>query len=178
MSKSMKEMMTREYQSVYAGVEGACVVDLTGMDAGGTHALRGLLRDRQMRLRVVKNRIARRAFTGGPLAPLGSHLEGPCALVIGESVIDIAKELVEVARKFPALKLGDGLMEGDLEITPVQELAKMKTLAEIRADLVGLALSPGRNLAGAIQAGGGRIAGCLKTIIEKLEKGETVGRAA
>lgn len=178
MSKPMKQNMTREYRSLYQGVEGACAVDLTGMDADSTHALRGLLRRGGMRLRVVKNRLARRAFEDGPLAPLGRCLDGPCALVVGESVIDMAKELVEAAKKFPALKLREGLIEGDQEITLVEVLAKMMSLSDTRGALVTLALSPGRSLAGALRTGGGNIAACLQTIIENLEKGETVGRAA
>jgi large subunit ribosomal protein L10 len=178
MSKPMKQMMTQEYESLYDGVEGACVVELTGMDAQNTHAFRGMLRERSMKLRVLKNRIARRAFIDGPLAPLGGRLEGPCALVVGESVIETAKALVEAAKRFPALTLKDGLIEGETELTPVKELAGMKSLGELQADLMALALSPGRNLAGALLGGGGKIAACIKTIIDKLEKGEPVGQAA
>ncbi len=179
MSKILKDMMTNELRETYDGVDFACVVDLTGMDAGATYELRGLLREREIRMKVIKNRMARRAFEGGPLEPLGRQLDGPCALVTGgENAIDIARELAEAALKFPALKLKLGIIEGDSEVTPVEQLATMKNLTEMRAELVGLALSPGRKLAGAIIAGGGNIAGCIKTIIENLEKGEDAGRPA
>lgn len=179
MSKTLKDMMTTELRKTYDGVDFACVVDLTGMNAGATYELRGLLREREIRMKVIKNRMARRAFEGGPLEPLGRHLDGPCALVTGgENVIDIARQLAEAVRKFPALKLKLGIIEGDSEVTPVEQLAAMRNLSEMRADLVGLALSPGRNLAGAIIAGGANIAGCIKTLVEKLEKEETVSRPA
>jgi len=174
----MKQMMTQEYQSTYGGIEGACMVELTGMDARSTHAFRGMLRERSMKLRVLKNRIARRAFVDGPLAPLGGYLAGPCALVVGESVIETAKELVEAAKRFPALTLKDGLIEGQTELTPVTELARMKSLNELRADLVTLVLSPGGNVAGVLLGSGGKIAACLQTVIEKLEEGEKVGQSA
>ncbi|UCG32885.1 MAG: 50S ribosomal protein L10 [Phycisphaerales bacterium] len=177
MSKPLKKTMTREYQSIFEDVAGACVVDLTRMDAGTVHELRGQLRQHGMRLRVVKNRIFRQAYREGPLAPLAEYLQGPCAVVTGESVIDVAKELVLAARDFPALTLKDGLIEGDGGLTPVKELAKMMSLGETRAHLVFLFLSPGRKAAAALQ-GGGRIAGCLKFIIDKLEKEETIGHAA
>lgn len=175
MSKTLKDMMTQELQRDYEGVDYACVVDLTGLDAGATYGLRGLLRDRHMSMHVVKNRIARRAFVGGPLEMLGRELDGPCALVTGgENAIEIARELSEAARKYPKLQLKFGLLEGEDELTPLADLASMKSLDELRSDIAGLVLSPGRNLAGAICSGGGNIAACIKTLIEKLEKGETV----
>ena len=177
MSKPLKKTMTREYQSLFEDVAGACVVDLTGMDAEAVHELRGQLRQHGMSLRVVKNRIFRQSFREGPLAPLAAHLDGPCAVVTGESVIDVAKELVLATRGFSALTLKDGLIEGDEGITPVKDLARMMSLGETRAHLVALFLSPGRKAASAL-LGGGRIAGCLKFIIDKLEKGETIGHAA
>ena len=85
MSKPLKKTMTREYQSLFEDVAGACVVDLTGMDAEAVHELRGQLRQHGMSLRVVKNRIFRQSFREGPLAPLAAHLDGPCAVVTGES---------------------------------------------------------------------------------------------
>ncbi len=179
MSKTLKDMMTTELRETYDGVDFACVVDLTGMNAGATYELRGLLREREIRMKVIKNRMARRAFEGGPLEPLGRLLDGPCALVTGgENAIDVARQLAEAVRKFPALKLKLGLIEGDSEVTPVEQLAAMRNLSEMRADLVGLALSPGRKLAGAIVAGGANIAACIKTIVENLEKGETESRPA
>jgi large subunit ribosomal protein L10 len=178
MSKPLKDVMTGEYASLYEGVEGACVVDLTGMDAGSLHAFRGRLRQRELKLRVVKNSIFRRACSEGPLAPLAGHLEGPCALVVGESAIDIAKELADAVKEFPALTLKDGLIEGDHEVTPVAQMSKMMSLGETREHVVLVVLSPARNIAGALQGGAGKVAGCVKTIIEKLEKGETIGSAA
>lgn len=178
MSKPLKETMSREYQSIFEDVTGACVVDLTRMEAGAVHALRGQLRQHGMNLRVVKNRLFRQAFREGPLAPLAGYLEGPCAVVTGESVIDVAKELVLAAKDFSALGLKEGLIEGDEGLTPVKELAKMMSLGETRAHLVSCLLSPGRKAAGVLQEGGGKIAGCIKVIIDKLEKGETIGHAA
>jgi ribosomal protein L10 len=132
MSKPLKKTMTREYQSLFEDVVGACVVDLTGMDAEAVHELRGQLRQHGMSLRVVKNRIFRQSFREGPLAPLAAHLDGPCAVVTGESVIDVAKELVLATRGFSALTLKDGLIEGDEGITPVKELARMMSLGRGR----------------------------------------------
>jgi hypothetical protein len=41
---------------------------------------------------------------------------------------------------------------------------------ELQGEIVVLAASPGRNLAGAIAGPAGAIAGCIKSLVEKLEE--------
>ncbi|MCH7870901.1 MAG: hypothetical protein IID33_04295, partial [Planctomycetes bacterium] len=52
----------------------------------------------------------------------------------------------------------------------VADLSKMLSKSELQAKIASIVLSPGGNLAAAVLAGGSNIAGCLKTLIEKLEK--------
>ena len=97
MSKPVKDMITREYQASYAELESACLISVIGMDAISTNRLRGELRQKHIRLQVLKNNLARRAFADAPLSPLSNAMDGPCALVTGgESLIDVAKTLVGV----------------------------------------------------------------------------------
>jgi large subunit ribosomal protein L10 len=155
----------------YAGVSSACVIDLTGMDAIATHKFRGTLRAKGIELHVVKNRMARRAFAGGPLAALGEYLDGPCALATGgESVVDVAKVLLSCVKEFPKLTVKKAIVDGDAELVPVDVLAKWKSKKETQGEVIMLATSPGRRIAGCLTGPGGRIAGCLKAIIEKAEK--------
>ena len=78
MSKAVKEMITEELRRRYVGMDSACVVDLTGMDVQEQEKLRSSLRKNSTRFEVVKNSLARRAFQGSPLEPLGNALVGPC----------------------------------------------------------------------------------------------------
>jgi large subunit ribosomal protein L10 len=171
MSKPVKNLITQELSKRYGGVSSACVVDLTGLNAIATRKLRGVLRSQGIEMHVVKNRMARRAFAGGPLAPLGDQLDGPCALVTGgESVVDVAKLLLKATRDFPAIGLKKAILEGDPELIPVEVVAGWKSKKETLGELAMLATSPGRRIAGCLVGGGGRIAGCLKAIVEKAEK--------
>jgi large subunit ribosomal protein L10 len=173
MSKPIKDLMTREYQRRYSQTSSACVVSVIGLDAISTNKLRGELRARKLRLQVVKNSLARRAFGDTPLAPLCGAFDGPCALVTGAgTAIEIAKALADLHKSYPKIELRVGILEGEPELISVEELAKMKGRLELLSDLAGATRSPGARLAGCLAAGGGRIAGCLKAIVEKSEKGE------
>ena len=74
MSKPVKDLVTNEYRKLFGGADGACVVSVIGLDAISTNKLRGELRNKKIVLKVVKNSLAKRAFSDGPLAPLGSAL--------------------------------------------------------------------------------------------------------
>lgn len=171
MSKVLKEMVTDHLKLRYDGVDSACVVDVTRMDVAAVVQFRRALRDQGARVEVVKNSLARRAFRGGPLAPLGESLEGSCALVTGgSSVIEVAKALVTLKGKFEKLELKKAVLHGDAGLLTVEQLSKMKGRIELLNELAGLIAATGRRLAGAIRSPGAKIAGCLKA---RAEGGET-----
>lgn len=168
MSKAIKDMITQTLSARYQGVQDACVVDLTGLDVGRTQQLRRDLSAKAMRLHVVKNALARRAFAGGPLEPLGKELSGPCALVTGgDNIIDVAKTLVHWAKELGHIGLKEAILEGDPNLVTVEALAQMKSKDELVGEIGMLVASPGRALAGCLQGAGGKIAGCLKTLAER-----------
>jgi ribosomal protein L10 len=168
MSKAVKAMITSELRDRYAGVESACVVDLTGLNVREQEKLRGALREKQARLEVIKNAFAKRAFQGTVLEPLGAALDGPCALVTTtESPIDTAKTLVQAATEFVALQLKQAMLDGDPSLVTVEQLSKMLGRAELLGILAGLISSPGRALAAAVSSPQAKIAGCLKTMADK-----------
>ncbi len=168
MSKAVKALVTNELKSRYADVVGACVVDLTGLDVADQEKLRRSLRTKSAKLEVIKNSLARRAFAGGPLEPLGKVLEGPCALVTSrESLIEVARLLTEAAKEFAQLKLKQAIFDGDPTLITVEELSKLKGRMELLGEVAMLMSSPGRALAGCLSSPQSKIAGCLKTISEK-----------
>jgi large subunit ribosomal protein L10 len=173
MSKPIKDLITQEYHNRYGKTSSACVVSVIGLDAISTNKLRGSLRAKRIDLQVLKNSLARRAFAESPLAPLVEVLEGPCALVVGgESVIDLAKTLVELKKAYPGIELKKGILDGDPDLMDVSQLATMKSRGDLLSDIAMLILSPGRNLAASIASPGGRLAGCFKAMAEKEEKAE------
>jgi len=172
MSKPVKNLITEALRERYAGVRDVCVVDLTGLDVARTHQLRNELRSKSIRLHVVKNSMARRAFAGGPLEALGARLEGPCALVTGgESIIEVAKTLVHWAKQLGNVGLKEAVVDGDSQLLPVEQVARLKGRRELLGELAMLIASPGRSLAGCISGPARRVAGCVKTLADRKEEG-------
>lgn len=170
MSKPVKNMMTEHIAAMLEGVDSACVVDLSGLDAVTTNTMRGALRARDINMHVVKNSLARRALANSPLLPLAKSLEGPCAVVYGApAVTDIAKELDRWAKDHDVIKLKNGMIEGDPELIAVAELARMQGKTELLGEIAMLLRSPAAGIASAISAPAGRIAGCLKSRIDQQE---------
>lgn len=171
MSKRIKALTTDELSRRYGELDSLCVVSVSGLDATASNRLRGELRENDVELHVIKNRLARRALGDGVLGPLVAGLAGPCAFAYGgESIIDVAKLLVKLGDAYPQLELKEGIIEGEPDLYPVTEIAKMQSRTETIAEVVSLALSPGRRIAGCLTGPGGRIAGGVKAVVERREQ--------
>lgn len=178
MSKAVKEMLRRDVAAQYSELEDLLVVNVHGLTGNEVNDFRGQLRTKGFEVHVVKNSAARRALEGTTLEPLARSMTGPCALVTcGNGPVDAAKELIRLAKDFPNLELKNGLVDGDPELLSVEEISKRKSKAELQGEVLTLIVSPGRRIAGQLNVGG-KIAGCVKAIVEKLEKGEAISKVA
>ncbi len=65
------------------------------------------------------------------------------------------------------------LFEGD---AGVKELSRFPTRDEAIVQAITLVLSPARNLVGAVKGPGSGLVGIIKSIEEKLEKGEAIAK--
>ncbi len=177
MSKLVKNLIESELKTRYADTDNAVWIELLGADGLTTTRFRRALREKSMRVEIVKTALFRRAMSGRPLARLAESLEGPAALVTGgESAIQIAKELDRWRAEVKTLKVRGALLEGELIAEArVGDLSKMPGKRELQGRIAGAVRSPGAKLAAAVLAPGSAIAGCLKSIVEKLEKAEPAG---
>ncbi len=115
MSKPIKEMILAEYLQRFKGVENALLIDIRGIDANDNNTLRLDLGKKDIRITVVKNTLARKAFAGTSLELFCSVLDGPSALAWGaESVVDVARELTDWAKKIAELDLKAAILDGQL----------------------------------------------------------------
>ena len=180
MSKPMKEMMIEDYKRRLDGVENALVISVRGIEANDNNRMRTTLAKKDIHITVVRNSLARFAFEGTSLAGLDPVMQGPSALAYGaESVVDVAREIMEWAKQLENLELKGAILEGELYegAAGVERLSRMPTREEAIAQDVTLILSPGRNLVGSVLGPGAALMGIVKAIEEKLEKGEEITKA-
>ena len=180
MSKPVKEMIVAEYTKRFEDVDSAVLVEIRGLDANDNNRLRGELAKNSIRITILKNSLARKAFEGGPLEGLNDSLSGPTAIVTGaDSVVEVARELVRCAKEFEQLDLKAALLDGEFfdGEAGIKKLSDYPTREEAQATVVAIALSPFKNVVGAASSPGSTLMGVVKQIQEKLEKGEAISKA-
>jgi large subunit ribosomal protein L10 len=178
MSKPVKQLIRKELTQRLEGIDSLAVVGFTGLNAVLNHQIRARLLEKNIRLTVVKNSLARQALTDVGLPQAGSVLNGPCALAVGgDSVVDVVRELLAIGKEAPALTVKGAVLDGEVfETDRVVELSKYPTREEALGIVVSCVLSPASNISGCLKGPSGKIAGILKTIEER--HGEEQGEEA
>lgn len=177
MSKFVKDMITSELKGRFEGVTDLFLVNLVGLDAIKTQAVRQKLREKNIHLMMVKNSLARRATEGTVLAPAFEGATGMLAVAYGATdVVALAKEIAKLSDDKglqPFAPLG-GVMDGArLTADEVKDVSKWPSREELLSLLVGQILSPGAKLASQLNSVGGAI---VSQIQEKAKGAE--GEAA
>lgn len=179
MSKAVKSMVMDDYRGRLGDRTDAVVVTLKGVNAIANNQLRLALAKKNMHLTMIRNSLFLKTFEGTGLAALAPVLSGSNVVAYGgESVVDVAREIIEVIKKLKDIELKGAVLDGQLFTGKdgVEALSKFPTRDEAIARNITLILSPGRKLLGAVKGPGGRLMGIVKAIEEKLEKGETIAK--
>jgi large subunit ribosomal protein L10 len=172
MSKPVKKLIRDELIKRFDGLTQLAVVSFTGVDANTTNAIRARLAEKDIRVSVVKNSLARQAFKEVGIEGAGALLDGPCAVAYGaDSVVTVVRELLDIGKDAPNLSVKAAFMEGDVFAEDrIDALSKFPTREEAIGQVVQCVLSSGANLAGCLVGPASQIAGILKTIEEKSDE--------
>jgi len=176
MSKAIKNMIIRDYKARVEGHTDAALISLRGVKGIDTTKLRKLMREKKIKLTTVRNSLAKQAFKGTTLSGFDPLLEG--ASVICASVVHVARELVGVLKEFPLIELKGAILDGNLfkGKAGVTELSKYPTREEALGQTVALLLGPAKTLMAQVKGPGSTVAGIIKSIEAKLEKGEAIAK--
>jgi len=179
MSKYVKEMMMDQLKTDLGGSTSLLILDLKGLDAMSEYAFRRDLRAKKIKVRALKNKIARRVFNDMGVGGLEKYLEGPSVAVWGgDGVAELAKEVSAQVKtlKKPEIKGGavDGVIIGPNQ---VEDITKLPSREALIARVVSLALAPVTRVLSLAGAPAGGLMSQLKTLSEGAPAAEAEAEA-
>ena len=121
MPNQINEIIVRQLSDEFARAEGMVIVSLSGLTVAETEDLRNALAERGVRLRMVRNRLARLALKNRGLEAGDELFNGSvaCAWGSSEDAINVAKVVSKAAKradpkKKAKLAFKGGFFEGNL----------------------------------------------------------------
>jgi large subunit ribosomal protein L10 len=172
LNRTDKEAVIAELHAKMARSRAAIVAEPKGLDVETVTALRKKLRDAKVEYRVVKNTLAARAAKGTPVEVVADKFVGPTALVMSyDDVVAPAKLLTEFMKDRDNFAIRGAVVEGALvDAKGVAALAKLPSLNELRAQILGMLAQPATKLARIIGTPAQQLARVLGARKEQLEK--------
>ena len=174
MKKEVKDTIIAELGQKLQEFPHFYLVDVTGMNAEATSALRRKCFKQDVKMVVVKNSLLHKAFEASDVdfSELYGSLKGSTAVLfcnVANVPAKILKDKDYEKAGVPALKAAyaeEGIFVG---ADKLGELAALKSKNELIAEVIALLQSPAKNVVSALQSGASTIHGVLKTLGERPE---------
>ena len=149
------------------------LTDISHLNVETTGRLRRLCFKRNIRLKMVKNSLLKKAMekTGKDFSAFYDILKGSTSIMFSEVANDPAKLISEFRRSSPKPVLKGAWVQETVYLgdNQLNALVNIKSKNELVADIVALLLSPAKNVISALQSGGSKLSGIVKTLSEKPE---------
>src|SRR5437588_8014837 len=181
MSKKVKSLIEKELTGRFQDLDAVAVINPRGIAATKTNQIRRRLREKGLRMTVVKNTLAKRAVGDGKLKGFDKLLDGPSAVIYGKASISaVARLLLEEKKLDEKIELRGMFFDGEIYIGDkgVEQVSKLPTREEAIANIIAAVLGPGRKLAAALKGPGGNLGAVLKTIEDKAKENEPAAAPA
>ena len=172
MKKEVKDTIIAELGQKLKEFPHFYLVDVIGLNAEDTSALRRNCFKKEIKMVVVKNNLLHKAFEASDIdfEPLYTALKGTTAVMFTQTANVPAKLLKDYKKVgIPALKAAYAEESIFVGADKLDELAALKSKNELIADVVALLQSPAKNVVSALQSGANTIHGVLKTLGERPE---------
>src|SRR5688572_4639755 len=136
MSKKVKNLIEKQIEADLQGIDGIAVINPRGIDALKNNAIRRKLSEQGLRMRVVKNTLARRASERSKVKGFGSLLEGPSAVIFGKaSISTIARMLLDEKKTNDKIELRGMFFDGEVYVG--EEGVKTVSTMPTREEAIG-----------------------------------------
>lgn len=179
MNKQEKNKKVEELTALLNENKNFYLADTSTITGIKINAFRRICFERNVSMEVVKNTILRKAMeksaNAAAFEPLHDALVGNTAVLWGSQPSDPARVIKQFradGTTLPSLKaafIEESIYLGD---DSLEALSALKTKNELIADIIALLQSPAKNVIGALQSGGQKLSGIVKTLSERPEKSE------
>jgi large subunit ribosomal protein L10 len=173
MKKDEKTQLIASLAEQLKGADSFYLADTSTLNAATTSRLRRTCFKKNIQLRVVKNALLQKALEqcGKNVDELYTVLNGPTSIMFCDVANDPAKLIKEFRKNAlkPSLKgayIEESVYLGDDQL---DVLVNIKSRLELIGELIGLLQSPAKNVVSALQSGGNKLSGIVKTLSEKPE---------
>ena len=171
MSKKVKNVISEDLKKRLDGVENALLVNMVGLEVNTSNRLRNELAAKGIRVMVVKNSLARRATSAGPLAKMFEGLAGNSAVCWGSTdIVSLAKEIVKFTKDkaYAKFEIRGGVMDGEaFKAAQVVEISKWPSREEQISILLGQIVGVGSKLSSQLLSQGANLASQIKQLYDK-----------
>lgn len=142
-----------------------------GLTVAQISELRGKLREADSELKVVKNRLAKRALAEAKCEAMDDLLTGPTAMAFGYGdPTGPPKICTKFADDNDRLEVLGGLLEGArIDLAKVKALAKLPSREELLSQMASTMKAPMRQMAVAMNQAVAKLAYAMKNRAEQLE---------
>ncbi|RDC56460.1 50S ribosomal protein L10 [Pedobacter chinensis] len=171
MNREEKNEVVLELQEQMQEFGNFYIADTSSLSVEQINNIRRKCFESDIVMKVAKNTLIRKAIEGldGDASEIYDALKGSSSLLFSKTANAPAK-LIKTLRKSsdkPVLKaayIDSSVYVGDDQLN---NLVSLKSREELIGDIIGLLQSPAKNVLSALQSGGSKIAGIVKTLQER-----------
>ena len=171
MTREEKSQVIEELTAQLAENSNIYLTDISGLDAGTTSNLRRACFKANVKLAVVKNTLLEKAMEASDkeFGELPSTLKGNTSVMYSETGNGPAKVIKAFRKKSDKPLLKGAFIEESIYLGDDQldMLVNIKSKEELIGEVIGLLQSPAKNVISALQSGGSKLSGILKTLSQK-----------
>ena len=177
MNKQEKNQKVDELATILNENKNFYLADTSTITGIKINEFRRICFEKNVSMSVVKNTLLRKAMeksaNAAAFVPLHDTLVGNTAILYASQPSDPARVIKQFRtgeNTKPALKgafIEESVYLGDENL---EMLSALKTKNELIADIIALLQSPAKNVIGALQSGGNKLSGIVKTLSDREEK--------
>ena len=164
MKRSEKKDFVSKLKDEISNSSSIIVAEYSGLTVAESENLRKEMRVNGAKFKVTKNRLTKLAIADTQFKEISNLFKGPTAIAYSADPVAPAKVAVGFEKKFENFNIIGGGYNGEkIDKNKIDFLAKLPSIDELRAKLIGLISAPAQKIVSVTIEPGGQIARLLSS---------------